>query len=45
MVKNVGGLCLLTLLGSASTAGAQLLPQVLLDQLLLRPVEAQNQRR
>ncbi len=36
MIKNVGGWCLLTLLGSALAHSAQLPPEVLLDQLLLR---------
>ena len=36
MVKNVGGWCLLTLLGSAAMDGVQLPPHVLMDQLLLR---------
>ena len=36
VIKNVGGWCLLTLLGSALADGAQLPAQVLLDQLLLR---------
>lgn len=36
MVRNVGGWCLITLLGSAVADGAQLPPEILLDQLLLR---------
>lgn len=36
MVRNAGGWCLLAVLGGALAYGAQLPPEILLDQLLLR---------